>query len=120
MLDNSAIATAWVQSLTTDKGVGWQIDWVQRQNRTAFSLDLAPAAPPIPAVINTAFAQANALEPGALFDLYVDSRPLTFNVAATADYFPTLYADQAPFAIADLNALLYALNQRPGSATYSE
>ncbi len=118
VLDNSSIANAEAQRVDIDKGIGWQIDWTQRQDRSAFSLDLYPVAPPIPAVLNTTFAQANALDIGAQFDLYVDSRPLTFTVAATANYFPTLYADQAPFAVVDLNALLYALNRRPGSAAY--
>ena len=115
--DNPTVVTSDAQAISTDKGMGWQIDWTQRQSRTAFSIDLYPDAPPISAVISTGFAQANALDPGAAFTLHVDNRPLSFVVAGTADYFPMLYAD-APFAVVDLNALLYQLNRRPGSAAY--
>ena len=117
-LDNAVTIEATVAPVQTDKGAGWGVDWMQRQVQTALGIGLYPPAPPIPAVVSAPFAAENALEPGALFDLYIDSRPYTFVVDSTADYFPTLYADQAPFAAADLQALLYALNRRPGAGVY--
>lgn len=119
VFDSSSIASGEARLADTDKGISWQVAWTQQQDRTALSIDLYPDAPSIPAVISTAFAQDNALQPGATFDLYVDSRPATFVVAAATNYFPTLYADQEAFAVVDLNALLYALNRRPGSAYVS-
>ncbi|MCC6803686.1 MAG: ABC transporter permease [Anaerolineae bacterium] len=116
VLDNTSIADGEAELTATDKGAGWQITWTQRQDRTTLSIGLSPDAPPVPAVVSSAFARENALDSGATFDLYIDSRPATFVVAGTTDYFPTLYADQAPFAVADRDALLYALNRRPASA----
>lgn len=118
-LDNpTLILTSQFERMPADEEPGWSVVWSQRQERTTFGIAVYPPAPSIPSVISSSFAAENALEVGASFDLYVDSRPYTFVVEDTSSYFPTLYADQSPFIVADLNTLLYALNRRPGTAYY--
>lgn len=118
-LDNpNSIMTSQLEKMPMDGGDGWSLIWSQRQNRATVGISLYPPAPAIPSVISTSFAAENALEIGATFNLYIDSRPYTFVVEEISSYFPTLYADQSPFVVADLNILLYALNQRPEAAYY--
>ncbi|MBK8022210.1 MAG: ABC transporter permease [Chloroflexi bacterium] len=120
-VDNAAVLEGETAAAETDKGPGWRLALVQRQGNTAFGLTLLPTPPPLPAVVSAPFAAEYALIPGASFVLYIDSRPFTFAVDAIVDYFPTLYAAQAPFAVADLDTLLYTLNRRPaGSAAPNE
>ncbi len=117
--DNAATTEGLIDHVETVKGGGWQVDWSQRSNQTILGITLMPPGDPVPAVVSAEFAARNALEIGAPFDLYPDSRPVRLQVAAVTAFFPTLYGDQAPFAVADLNALLYALNRRPGAARYA-
>lgn len=117
-MDNAAalMTTELTPPLGDDNA--WTIFWTQRQERSIFGLGLNPPAPPIPAVVSAPFAAQNALDRGAVFELYIDSRPYTFVVDGITDYFPTLYADRAPFVVADLNAMMLSLNQRAGAAAY--
>ncbi len=117
--DNAATTEGLIDRVETGKGDGWQVDWSQRSNQTILGITLMPPGAPVPAVVSAEFAARNALEIGAPFDLYPDSRPVRLQVAAVTAFFPTVYGDQAPFAAADLNALLYVLNRRPGTARYA-
>ena len=114
--DPNAILYSQLDRSVSPEAGDWSLKWVQRPARSTFGIALYPPAPLIPAVISAPYAADYALETGAAFDLYIDSRPYTFVVEHTASYFPTLYADQAPFVAADLDSLLYALNGRVGAA----
>ena len=117
--DNASNTDGTTTPLEVNKGSGVRIDWVQFQDQSVLGITLMPPAAPVPAIVSASFAAENALEPSAVFDLYLESRPVSLEVAGTADYFPTLYADQAPFAVADIDALLGVLNRRPGSTYYA-
>lgn len=119
MIDNPAtIQHIELSPASNDKGPGQIVTLSQSQPRAIFGIALYPPAPPIPAVISEPLAEQYALEPGVEFTLTIDNRQYTFVLEDTTLYFPTLYVDQSPFVVADLNALTYALNRRPVSIYY--
>jgi len=121
------IATDWDQgahattSTSFERDTGREIEWFQTTDRTSFGLILnAPPIETIPAVFSRQYAEENSLLVGALVDLYVERQAVRFEVVGFADYFPSLYADEAPFAVVNRDALLYTLNRRPGAASYPQ
>jgi hypothetical protein len=110
---------ALVPNLDARSG-GQQFGWAQFQPNDIFGFVVNyPVPEPIPALVSAPFAEANNMLPGVNFDLFVERERLTFQMVEAVNYFPTVYADRAPFVIADVDALLYMLNRRAGPAYYS-
>ncbi|MBE2267075.1 MAG: hypothetical protein IAE80_02505, partial [Anaerolinea sp.] len=100
---------------------GRVVSWWQSTDRAGFGMILdAPTIAPVPAVFNRRYAEENNLIVGALVDLFVQRQPVRFEIVGLTDYFPSLYAEEAPFAVANRDALLYVLNRRPGAAAYAQ
>ncbi len=116
--DQGAHATT---TTSFERDDGREIAWFQSTDRTSFGLMLnAPPLETIPAVFSRQYAEENNLLVGALVDLYVERQAVRFEVVGFTDYFPSLYADEAPFAVVNRDALLYTLNRRPGAASYAQ
>jgi len=97
---------------------GRVISWVQSVDRTTMGIILnAPLLESIPAVFSRRYAEENNLLVGATVELFLERQRLYFEIVGLTDYFPSLYGEQAPFAIANRDALLYTLSRRPGAGS---
>ncbi|MEP7292164.1 MAG: ABC transporter permease, partial [Chloroflexota bacterium] len=120
VLDNDLGATLST-SVAEPEGhpAGRSVLWTQSRDRTQMGIALNyPEIDRIPVLLSAPFAAGNNLLPGANLDLFVGGLRVRFALAETTHYYPTLYAERAPFLIADEAALLYVLNRRPGAAVH--
>ena len=102
-----------------DHAGGRVITWTQKTGQMLGGIILNyPALDAIPAIVSKPFADENNLLSGATFDLFSQRQRVHFEVQGSTNYYPTLYAQQSPFLIADQSALLYMLNRRLGAAIY--
>jgi len=121
VLDGSQSAAAGTFSSQPEgRPAGRSVRWTQYSDRATFGIALNyPEIERIPAIISAPYAAETNLPQGASFDLFYNRLRLRFSMLDTTRYYPTLYADRAPFLIADQAALLYALNRYPGTAIHA-
>ncbi|MEO8396132.1 MAG: ABC transporter permease, partial [Chloroflexota bacterium] len=119
LLDDPQSAT--ISTLKDEAHTGGRtITWEQKTDQILAGIVLNyPALDAIPVIVSKPFADENSLLSGATFDLFSARQRVHFAMQATTDYYPTLYAQQSPFLIADQATLLYMLNRRLGAAVYS-
>jgi hypothetical protein len=98
----------------------YQMRWRQVGGRSFLGLNLNyPRPEPVPAIISRRMMEVNNLLPGSTFNPgRIDGTDVIFEVVGTTDYYPTLYPDSQFFVLADLESLIYAINYRPGAASY--
>lgn len=119
---NTETRFAAASGLASSDTMSRQVIWDEDNDKVSIAglfLDY-PAAGPLPAIASDTFLALNNLLPGAQYQLSALRGGMApwFEIAGTTHYYPSLYPDERPFLVIDLDALLYTLNRRPGAAVY--
>lgn len=83
-----------------------QLQWENRLVWVGTLLNYPPLGA-IPAVVSPSFLKKNNLIEGINFTLPIDGARLPFHIQATSEFYPTLYNEERPFIVIDLDGLQY-------------
>lgn len=87
------------------------LSWGEFESNAEFMLFAGLESPPVPVLVSSEFMERSGRSVGDVMGAMLESEKLTLQIVDVIDFIPTVDPNQNPFIVADIDAVLAAVNR---------